>query len=217
MPQIDFFYFFGSAYSYLSVMRIDNLAAEAGVEVHWRPFSVRDLMTEMGYSLRTQPTKMAYFWRDIERRAYLHGIPYKKPPIWPTDPDQLANRVGVVAAQQGWCPEYTRASFRAWFLDGHALGSEESLSAVLTSLGKDPQAIIDLASTPEIRDQYRGETDAARQLGVFGSPTFAVGQEIFWGDDRLEEALAWCVGRHPAHASRSAEPDASQPWSSGLI
>ena len=59
MPQMDFFYFFGSAYSYLAVMRIERLALQAAVKVRWRPFSVRDLMTEKGYSLRTQPTKMA--------------------------------------------------------------------------------------------------------------------------------------------------------------
>ena len=123
MPHMDFFYFFGSCYAFLSVMRIDKLATEAGVEVRWRPFSVRDLMTEKGYSLRTQPTKMNYISRDVERRARLHGIPFEKPPIWPTDPDQLANRVGIVAFSQGWGQEYTQTSFRAWF-DGQPLGAE---------------------------------------------------------------------------------------------
>jgi 2-hydroxychromene-2-carboxylate isomerase len=110
---MDFFYFFGSCYAYLSVMRIDKLATEAGVEVRWRPFSVRDLMTEKGYSLRTQPTKMTYIFRDVERRARLHSIPFVRPPIWPTDPDQLANRVAIVAFNQGWGREYTLASFQA--------------------------------------------------------------------------------------------------------
>jgi len=203
MPQIDFFYFFGSGYSYLTVMRIERLAAEAGVHVNWRPFSVRDLMTEKGYSLKSQPTKMAYIWRDIERRARLHGVPFERPPIWPTDPDQLANRVGIVATQQGWIREYTKASFRSWYLDGHQLGSESSLNEILTSLGRDPRSIVPLANTPEIRDLYGRETDVARQAGVFGSPTFRVGQEIFWGDDRLEEALAWSAGRHPAQAGEA--------------
>jgi 2-hydroxychromene-2-carboxylate isomerase len=165
MPQIDFFYFFGSAYSYLSVMRIEKLAAEAGVEVNWRPFSVRNLMTEKGYSLKSQPTKMTYIWRDIERRARLNNLPFEKPPIWPTDPDQLANRVGIVAVKQGWVRDYTKASFRAWFLNQHHLGSEESLTEILFSLGRDPQVTIEQANSPEIRSQYDRETDAARQLG----------------------------------------------------
>jgi len=67
MPRIYFFYFFGSVYSYLSVLRIDRIAADAGVQVHWRPFSLRTLMTENGYLLRAQPKKMDYIWRDIER------------------------------------------------------------------------------------------------------------------------------------------------------
>jgi 2-hydroxychromene-2-carboxylate isomerase len=197
MPQIDFFYFFGSAYSYLAVMRIEKLAAAEGVDIRWRPFSVRDLMTEKGYSLRTQPTKMTYIWRDVERRARLHGVPFERPPIWPTDPDQLANRVGIVAMNQGWGRDYTKASFQAWFR-GHALGADDSLREILGSLRRDPDEVMSLANSAEIRSQYDSETDAARQLGVFGSPSFAVGQEIFWGDDRLEEALAWATGQHPA-------------------
>jgi 2-hydroxychromene-2-carboxylate isomerase len=194
---MDFFYFFGSCYAYLSVMRIDKLAAEAGVEVRWRPFSVRDLMTERGYSLRSQPTKMTYIFRDVERRARLHGIPFEKPPIWPTDPDQLANRVAIVAFSQGWGREYTLTSFQKWF-EGQALGADESLRAIISVHGRDPDEIISFANSSEIRAQYDRETDAARQLGVFGSPTFAVGNEIFWGDDRLEEALAWATAKHPA-------------------
>ena len=207
MPQIDFFYFFGSCYAYLSVMRIDKLAAEAEVEVRWRPFSVRDLMTEKGYSLRTQPTKMTYIFRDVERRARLHGIPFEKPPIWPTDPDQLANRVGIVAFTQGWGREYTLTSFEKWF-EGQALGADDSVRTIIHSHGKDPDEVISLANSPETRTQYDRETDAARQLGIFGSPTFAVGQEIFWGDDRLEEALAWAKGQHPA---LTADSGSSQP------
>jgi 2-hydroxychromene-2-carboxylate isomerase len=197
VAQMDFFFFFGSCYAYLSVMRIDKLAAQAGVEVRWRPFSVRDLMTEKGYSLRTQPIKMAYVFRDVERGARLHSIPFDNPPIWPTDPDQLANRVGIVAFNQGWGREYALTSFQKWF-EGQALGADDSLRTIIHSRGKDPDEVISLANSSETRAQYDRETDAARQLGVFGSPTFAVGQEIFWGDDRLEEALAWAKGEHPA-------------------
>jgi 2-hydroxychromene-2-carboxylate isomerase len=140
---------------------------------------------------------MSYVWRDVERRARLHRLPFQAPPHWPTDPDQLANRVGIVASSQGWCREYTKASFRAWF-EGQPLGADESLRPILRELGKEPQSVIDLADSQEIRELYDRETDAARQLGVFGSPTFAVGREIFWGDDRLEEALAWAREVHPA-------------------
>ena len=150
---------------------------------------------------------MTYIFRDVERRARLHGIPFEKPPIWPTDPDQLANRVGIVAFNQGWGREYTLTSFEKWF-EGQALGADDSLRTIISSHGKDPDEVISLANSSETRAQYDRETDAARQLGVFGSPTFAVGQEIFWGDDRLEEALAWAKGEHPALTDNSGS---SQP------
>jgi 2-hydroxychromene-2-carboxylate isomerase len=196
--SLDFFYFFGSTYSYLSVMRIEGVAAAAGVEVRWRPFSVRALMIEQGNLMRSQPAnKTAYMFRDLERRAALHGLPFRRP-TWPTDPDQLANRVGTVARIEGWCPAYTRASFHAWVAEGRPLGDPAALVAILRDLGKDPEAVVARAGTDEIRAAYDAETDAARRLGIFGSPSFAVGSEIFWGDDRLEEAVAWAAGRHPA-------------------
>lgn len=196
--ELDFFYFFGSGYAYLSVMRISEVARRAGVKVNWRPFSVRTLMIEHNNMIRNQKQKMAYTWRDVERRAARHGVPFVKPPIWPTDPDQLANRVGVVAASEGWCKDYTLASFRSWYLDGQPLGEPETVAQIVTALGHDPARVIADADSSEIRARYDAETDAARNLGAFGSPTFAVGQEIFWGDDRLEEAVEWAAGTHPA-------------------
>jgi 2-hydroxychromene-2-carboxylate isomerase len=194
--ELDFF--FGSTHSYLSVMRIEELAAGASILVNWRPFSVRALMREQGNTFHTISPRTAYMWRDIERRAAEHGLPFARPPIWPTDPDQLANRVGIVAASEGWCPAYAKASFRSWYLDGTELGDLASLSAVLRELGKTPEDIIAKANSEAVRANYDSETDVARKLGVFGVPTFAVGREIFWGDDRLEQALAWAGGTHPA-------------------
>ena len=163
--ELDFFYFFGSAYAYLSVMRISDVAAKAGVSVNWRPFSVRALMIEQNNMIREQKQKMAYTWRDVRRRAARHGVPFVKPPIWPTDPDQLANRVGIVAMSDGWCKPYTLASFRAWVLDGQPLGERAALMAILSSLGHDPDTVIERANSDEIRARYDAETDVARKLG----------------------------------------------------
>ena len=198
MPVLDFFYFFGSGYAYPSVMRIGRLAEEAGVDVHWRPFSVRALMQENGARLREQPRKMAYIWRDIERRSALHGIPFRAPPPWPTDPQQLANHVAIVAAMQGWLADYTQASFRDWYLEGRELGDDANLRRILASLGRDPDSVIAAAKSPATLARYDEETDAARRLGIFGSPSFVAEGEVFWGDDRLEEALDWARGSHPA-------------------
>ena len=90
-------------------------------------------------------------------------------------PDNLANRVGVVAATERWCPEYTRATYRAWFLEDKPPGDYEHLRSIVSALGKDPEAVMELADSQEIRARYDAETDAARSMGIFGSPTFVVG------------------------------------------
>lgn len=194
MPnQLDFFFFYGSTYTYLTVMRIEQAAAQAGVEVRWRPFNVREIMLEQNnIPFRGKPVKMRYMWRDIERRAARYGIPFGRVPTYPVDPENLANRVGVVAAIEGWCPEYTKATYRAWFLEDKPPGDHEHLGSILTALGKDPKTVVARADSQEIRDKYYSETGAAREMGIFGSPTFAIGNEIFWGGDRLEDALEWC-------------------------
>jgi 2-hydroxychromene-2-carboxylate isomerase len=195
---LDFFFFYGSTYTYLTAMRIEETAARAGVSVRWRPFNVRQIMIEQNnIPFRGKPMKMRYMWRDIERRAAHYGIPYLKEPPYPVDPENLANRVGVLAATQGWCPAYTKATYRAWFIDGKGPGDPDEVAALLNGLGKDAGAVIAEANGQAVRDKYDAETEAARTLGIFGSPTFVVNDEVFWGDDRLDDALAWAVGQRP--------------------
>ncbi len=191
--QLDFFFYFGSTYTYLSVMRIEEAAEKAGVAIRWRPFNVRDIMVEMdNIPFRTKPMKLQYMWRDLERRAKRYGLRFVEPPTYPVDLDTLAGRVGFIAAEQAWCADYAKASYQSWFLENKPLGAEECLRDILTSLGQDPNDIIKLANNDETRRKYEEETAKARSLGIFGSPTFVVDSEIFWGDDRLEDALDWC-------------------------
>ncbi len=200
MARLDFFYFFGSVYSYLSVLRISDMAKAAGVTVNWRPINVRPLMRENNVMLRDEAQKVRYMWRDVERRAATHGLPFAKPPIWPTEPDLLASRVAMVAAEESWIAAYSVESFRSWFLEGLPLGTSESLAHILPRVGQDLTRVLALADRPEASARLEAETEAARKLGAFGSPTFAVGTAIFWGDDRLEEAVQWASGHHPLQA-----------------
>src|SRR5919202_3476502 len=97
--RLDLFFFYGSTYTYLTVMRIEEAAARFGIEVRWRPFNVRQIMIEQdNIPFRSKPVKMRYMWRDIERRAARHGIPFNRIPTYPVDPEYLANRVGVLSA-----------------------------------------------------------------------------------------------------------------------
>jgi 2-hydroxychromene-2-carboxylate isomerase len=198
MRQIDFFFFFGSGYAYLSVLRIQRLAESANVKVRWRPFNVRPLMQENNVALRSEARKVKYMWRDIERRAAAHGLPFLRPPVWPTDPDLLHNKVGALAAAEGWGQAFAEASFKAWYLENMALGEAVCLEHVIAKLGKNTAEVIDRAKGPKGSMLYDENTEDARRHGIFGSPSFVTQDgEMFWGDDRLDEAISWAANEHP--------------------
>lgn len=188
---LDFFFFYGSLYSYIAVMRIDERAREDGVTVRWRPFNLRAIMVEQSNTARPA-AKMNYIWRDLERRTQAQGLPFRPTPPYPVDPQLRTLRVGTIAAIEGWCPAFSRAVFSTWF--GEHKAPHDNLEIVLRALGKDPAAVLDQADTPATRVALDAQTDVARELGIFGAPTFAVGKEIFWGGDRLDEALDWARG-----------------------
>lgn len=191
--QIDFFLFLGSTYTYLAVNRAEAFAARDNIVLRWRPFSVRSIMIEQNNRpFVGKPVKLAYMWRDLERRANRHGVPFRSIPSYPNDPDELAQRVATLAAVEGWCPQFARAAYASWFMENKDPGKTEYLSPILERLGRNANEVIARANSAEIRDTYASETEVARSRGIFGSPTFVCGQELFWGDDRLEDAIDWC-------------------------
>jgi 2-hydroxychromene-2-carboxylate isomerase len=190
--MIDFWFSVGSTYTYLSVMRLAQVEQESGIAFRWRPFSVRQIMIEMdNIPFRTKPVKAAYMWRDIERRAARYGLSARVPAPYPLAQWDVANRVAVLAAAEGWIADYARATYRRWFEEGLEPGSEPNLGDSLRELAQDPAWVSMHAAGAEIGRAYEAATAEARQLGIFGSPTFAVGRELFWGDDRLDDAIAW--------------------------
>ena len=194
--NLDFYFFYGSIHSYLSVMRIGSLASAALVEVHWRPFNLREILIEQHNTAFTKnQVKMNYFWHDIERRTRRHKLPFAGRAPYPADPDLLALRVGLTAAQENWCDAYSVATFQEWFIGRRGPGVADHVERVLASLGKSPASTIARAKSAEGDRLLKEATDAARELGIFGAPTFAIGPEIFWGDDRLEDALNFASGR----------------------
>jgi 2-hydroxychromene-2-carboxylate isomerase len=99
-----------------------------------------------------------------------------------------------MAFSQGWGKAFTRAAYRQWFLKREDISEDTALAGVLAALGKDPAATLAQAEAPAVHEALAAQTQAARELGIFGAPTFAVGREIFWGDDRLDDAIAWHRG-----------------------
>ena len=191
-PQIDFWFSIGSTYTYLTVMRLRSVQSGGRIRFNWCPFNVRDIMVEQNNRpFVGKPIKTAYMWRDIERRAGMYGIPIRVPAPYPLPELEFANRVATLAAEEGWCAEYTVATYRRWFQAGLEPGRDPNLSDSLREAGQDPQRVIAAARSEAIGNRLQAATDRARALGVFGAPTFAVGNEMFWGDDRLDDALAW--------------------------
>jgi 2-hydroxychromene-2-carboxylate isomerase len=188
---IDFWFSIGSLYTYLSVMRIDRFEELHGVPFRWRPFSVRSIMIEMDNIPARKPLKLAYMWRDIERRAAGALCDFPKRPPYPLKNFDLANRIAVVGAAEDWCPDYVRATYSRWFGLGEEAGSEPNVSASLREIGQDPNRVLALAESDETGRAYDQATAEAKALGVFGAPTFVTRGEIFWGDDRLEDAVRW--------------------------
>ena len=139
----------------------------------------------------TKPIKLAYMWRDVERRASRYELPLKVPAPYPLKNFDLASRVAVLGEMEGWCPNYVRASYRRWFVEGKEVGAEPNLSESLSEIGQDPDRVIVAANAETVGRAYDDNTHEARQLNIFGSPTFVVHGELFWGDDRLEDAIAW--------------------------
>lgn len=198
--QIDFWFTMGSTYSFLTVTRLGDHADD--INFRWRPFHLLIILQEMNHvPFADKPTKMAYMWRDIARRAKMYGIPASLPAPYPAKQSIVANLVALVGMEEGWGIDFVRAAYRNWFQHGEETGSEPNLSRSLREAGQEPARVLALAETEATRSLLAKETDEAKRLGIFGSPTFAVGHEIFWGDDRLDDAIAWARSHRNSQGS----------------
>ncbi len=192
MPEIDFWYSIGSTYSFLTITRLDGWCEENDATVTWRPFNVRTVMSEQqNIPFAGKPVKSAYMWRDIERRAAKYHIHAKLPAPYPISDLALANQVALLGMQDGWGKSFTQNLYRIWFEEGIEAGSESAISEALLRCQQDPRLILSRARSPEAASALEDETNTAIQLGVFGAPSFVVRDEVFWGDDRLDDALSW--------------------------
>jgi len=193
MKEIEFWFSIGSTYTYLSVIRLKEVEEKFGVKFSWQPFSVRKIMLEMD-NVPFPPTKQVkadYMWRDIERRAYSYGFESKVPAPYPLKKFDFANSVAVLGVQECWCAEYVSATYRRWFVDGLEPGSEPNVSESLREIGLKPGNVLKLAADDKIQKAYLKQTEQAQSKNIFGSPSFIVDDELFWGDDRLEDAVNW--------------------------
>ncbi len=210
MPTLEFWCELASTYTYLAASRVESLAGEGGVSVSWRPFSLGPAFAASGWKtspFNLYPDKGRYMWRDVEREAGALGIPFRKPSVFPRNTIP-ALRVAIVGAEREWGPAFVKAALRANFGEDRDLADPAVIVALLADLGVDGQATREEAESPGWRPKLRAQTERAGSLGIFGSPTFLVEGEMFWGNDRLEQAVAW-ARRWPVGSMNGAMPRAA--------
>lgn len=192
--KIEFWFEFASTYSYLSALRLPGAATRAGVEILWRPFLLGPVFAAQGWD--TSPfniyaAKGNYMWRDMARRADKLGLTFKKPDPFPQH-SVLAARVATAADPGPNQVAFCHNIYLAQFAEALDISDPDVVAACANS-ARLPEDIIERATSDEVKHALRATTEEAMRRGLFGAPSFYVGQELFWGDDRLEDALDWAV------------------------
>jgi 2-hydroxychromene-2-carboxylate isomerase len=193
-PVLDFWFDFASTYSYLAAARIRPLAAAANVRVRFRPFLLGPIFKAQGWD--TSPfnlyeAKGRYMWRDMERLAAGLNLPFRRPDPFPQN-SLLPARVALVGLAEGWGEDFSVAVYTAQFVEDGRIDEPHTLAEILSFMNVDAQAALEAAQSDDIKLRLRCEVETAQMLGVFGAPSFTTADgELFWGNDRLEQALAW--------------------------
>jgi len=194
--EIDFWFDFASNYSYLSVMRIESQAAMHHVRVRWQPFLLGPVLQALGYETSpfvVQKEKGEYVWQDMERQCRKYAVPWRKPSAFPRRA-LLPLRVATLGAHEPWIGAFCREVMPLNFAQDREIDSPQAVGEVLERLDLPAQKIIADALTDANKLKLREQTERARAQRIFGAPTFFVGAEMFWGNDRLDDALAFAAG-----------------------
>ena len=202
MPLLDFWFDFGSTYSYPAALRIGPLANGAGVRVRFRPFLLGPTFKAQGWTtspFNLFPAKGRHMWRDLERLCADLSLPFRRPEPFPQN-GLLAARVALagfeqdISSKKSWGDDFCRAVFRAEFAEGRRIDDPAVIGDLLAGLQVDPRPALAAAQSDAIKARLRAQTEEAERLGLFGAPSFTCEDgELFWGNDRLEQALRWAT------------------------
>jgi 2-hydroxychromene-2-carboxylate isomerase len=198
MPKLDFWYEFASTYSYLAAMRIETLSKEAGVAIAWRPFLLGPIFKAQGWNtspFNLYPAKGSYMLLDLARQCEDMGLPaFTMPKPFPAN--SLSAARAALALSDAERPDFSRKVYLAEFAEGKDISSRDVIAGILGKLGHDAEAVLAKASEQAVKDKLRANTEEAMKISIFGAPTFATeDDDLFWGNDRLEQALAWAKRR----------------------
>lgn len=191
--KLEFWFDFASNYSYLSVMRMRQLAPNG---VTWRPFLLGPIFKDAGWNnspFVLQKDKGAYVWQDMPRQCAKYGLPWRQPSEFPRN-SLLAARVGILCEEQPWMADFCERVMLANFAEDRDIASADNIGEILSALGRDADTILRAAQADDNKARLRARTEQAKALHIFGAPTFMVGDAMFWGNDRLDDALAHAQG-----------------------
>jgi len=200
--MIDFWFEFGSTYSYPAAMRVEEAAGERGIAVRWRPFLLGPIFKSQGWidsPFNIYPVKGRYMWRDLERICLEQDLPLQQPSRFPRN-GLLPARLVARFEDAPWAGAFVRAVYRANFAQDREISDPQVVASVLESVGQDP-AILAEADSDLAKTRLRARTDEAIALGIFGAPSMICAGELFWGNDRLETALDWAARAEPPVAT----------------
>lgn len=193
-PVLQFWFEFASTYSYLAAMRIEREARDARVTLEWKPFLLGPIFkAQLGTvdsPYNVNPVRGRYMWRDLERLCERYALPWKKPSVFPRG-SVLAARIACVAASEPWVGDFVRAVYTANFAEDRDISQVETVQEILRAIKQDPAALVERAGSPEGKAALMRNTEAAGQAGIFGAPNFLIGGELFFGQDRMEDAFAF--------------------------
>ena len=194
--KLQFWFEFASTYSYPAAMRIERAAAAQGVVLEWKPFLLGPIFRSQGWSdspFNLYPAKGRYMWRDLERICARESLPFRRPTQFPRN-GLLAARVAVAGLAEPWVPPFVREVYRANFVEDRDIADPQVLSELLQRVSPAAGSTLERAGSEAVKQKLRAHGDEAAALGIFGAPSFVSGGELFWGNDRLDEALAHAIG-----------------------
>jgi len=194
--ELEFWYDFASPYSYLAASRIEKLVADQPIRLVWKPFLIGPILkrrpSDSSPFQNASPEEARYRRRDVERYCRLYGLPLAWPSAYPRG-SLIATRLALIAADEGWCGEFTKAVFNANFAADRDIAVADVVADILEDLGHSAHGYLQRAALPEIKARLKAQVDEAQAKSIFGAPSFVVAGELFWGNDRLELAIEWSV------------------------
>ena len=185
---LDFYFVVGSPAAYLAWTQLPGICAEAGARIAYRPMLLGGVFQATGnQSPMMVPAKGRYVMADLERFGRRYGVPFNPNPFFPINTLMLMRAAtGLQMRDEGRFMPYVDAVYRAIWVEGRNMNDAATVNAALQDAGFDPAAVLALAGDPAVKEQLKSATQDAVARGVFGAPTFFIGDQMFWGQDRLD-------------------------------